>query len=166
MSETSNVATTIAKNLLRIRVARGLKQHEVAKRAGLSRGSYVLIETGQSIPRAETLRALAKALDTTLAECVTPVRELRSVRFRSQKKFRLRDQVLADVSRKLRDYRFLEDLLGDTVGCQLLPLPPDEPERLAGVLRPLRWCRGRRTGHRGQHTRPHRRRTLDLHRGP
>lgn len=117
----------IATNLRRLRGVKGLTQEELAKRAGLSRAGYRNIETGKTIPRSSTLEALAEALEVALRELLTPVAVLRHVRFRSFKRLRTREGILADVGRWLGDFNELEDLLEDR-----------RPYTLAGVAPPRR----------------------------
>jgi Zn-dependent peptidase ImmA (M78 family)/DNA-binding XRE family transcriptional regulator len=113
----------IATNLHRLRKQRGLAQHALAERAGLSRAGFRAIEKGESTPKSETLRALAKALDAPLRELVTPVPTLSRVRFRSLKRLKRREDVLARVTQWLTDYSELEELLDDR-----------EPNKLASLV--------------------------------
>jgi Zn-dependent peptidase ImmA (M78 family)/transcriptional regulator with XRE-family HTH domain len=108
---TSAPTSALAINLLRIRTAKGLSQVELADRSGLSRVGYRNIEAGKSEPRAETLTALARALDVPIEQLLIPVRPLHEVRFRAQKKLHSRDEVLANVARQLDHYSQLEELL-------------------------------------------------------
>lgn len=101
----------VGANLERLRVKAKLTQDEVAQKAGLSRLAYRKIEKGQSEPREGTLNGLATAVGVTVRELVTPVERLQGARFRSKKKMRLRDTILADVAAQLADYAELEDLL-------------------------------------------------------
>jgi Zn-dependent peptidase ImmA (M78 family)/DNA-binding XRE family transcriptional regulator len=103
----------IAANLRRLRKAQGLTQAQLADAAGLSRVGYRNIETGRSLPRVDTLQAVAAALRAPLQDLVTPVAQLRHVRFRSLRRLNTRDQILAEVSRWLSDFNDLETLLGD-----------------------------------------------------
>src|SRR5688572_11051441 len=102
---------TFSANLRRIRTAKGLSQVELADRSGLSRIGYRNIENGESEPRAETLTALAKALEISLEQLLVPVRPLIRVRFRAQRKLHSREEVLANVARQLDHYSQLEALL-------------------------------------------------------
>lgn len=104
---------TIAANLRRLRKVMDLAQDEVAEKAGLSRAGYRNIENRKSMPRASTLEALAEALGVALQELVTPVPTLQHVRFRSFKRLRTREGILAEVARWLADFNELEELLGD-----------------------------------------------------
>lgn len=114
----------IATNLKRLRSAKGLTQEELAERAGLSRAGYRNIETGKAVPRSSTLEALADALDVALRELLTPVPVLRHVRFRSFKRLRTREGILADVGRWLADFNELEELLEDRKPYTLVDLAP------------------------------------------
>ena len=104
-------ADVIAPNLRRLRADRGMTQVDLARAAGLSRVGYSNIEAGRSAPRADNLRAIAGALRVPVSDLVTPVRELRHVRFRSLKKLKSRTSILAGVSRTLEDFGELERLL-------------------------------------------------------
>ncbi|HDP94746.1 MAG TPA: ImmA/IrrE family metallo-endopeptidase [Candidatus Aminicenantes bacterium] len=113
-------ADMIPVNLRRLREARRITQGKLAKKASLSRVAYRNIETGKSVPRVRTLEAIAAALQVPLAQLVAPARELKAVRFRSNKQLRLRAQILADVERWLHDFNALEQMLGDKK-ANLLP---------------------------------------------
>jgi len=106
-------ADMIPVNLRRLRKAKNITQTVLAEKAGLSRVAYRNIETGKSVPRVRTLEAIASALGVPLAQLVAPARELKAVRFRSNKQLRLRAQILADVGRWLHDFNDLERMLGD-----------------------------------------------------
>jgi len=112
----------LATNLLRLRKDRGLTQEQLADAAGLSRAAYRNLEKGRAAPRTDTLKNLTQALDVPLKELLSPVEILRNVRFRSLKRLKSRDQVLAEVSRWLRDFAELEDLTGERHGHELPPL--------------------------------------------
>lgn len=104
----------VASNVVRLRADRGLTQKELATRAGISRVALGKIEKGEVSPRAETLALLAKCLKADVAELVTPAMPLHGVRFRASKRVNSREQILADVSRWLRSYRWLESELRET----------------------------------------------------
>lgn len=101
----------IAGNLLRLRKAKKLSQQEVAEAAGISRVGYRKIENRETKPRVSTLKAIAAALSVNIRELVSPVRELSHVRFRSQKTFNNREQILAEIGEKLENYTELESML-------------------------------------------------------
>lgn len=103
----------IAANLRRLRSARGMTQKELAEAAGVSVAGYRNIENRVSVPRMDTLEALRAALDVPIQDLVTPMPELRAVRFRSFKRLKIREQVLAEVAGWLQAFRELEYLLDD-----------------------------------------------------
>lgn len=119
----------IATNLKRLRSVKGWTQEELAERAGLSRAGYRNIETGKTVPRSSTLEALAEALEVALRELLTPVPVLRHVRFRSFKRLRTREGILADVGRWLWDFNELEEVLADRRPYTLADLEPPRPKR-------------------------------------
>lgn len=121
----------LAENLRRIRVAHRVSQAELARKAGLSRMGYRKIEAGESEPRSATLLAIARVLGVRVEELLVPVRPLKRVRFRAQKKLNTREQLLADVARQLDHYELLEELV---------------EERPANVLASLRKKVARRRG--------------------
>ena len=104
--------TGIAENIARLRLDRGMTQAALAEQVGVSRVAFGKIERGAVMPRAGTLSALAAALGVPVRELVVPVRLLRSVRFRAHARMYGREQTLAEVSRWLDDYAWLESELG------------------------------------------------------
>ena len=110
---------TIALNLRRLRQAKDITQERLAKKSGLSRAAYRNIETGKSEPRVSSLQAIAAALEVPIEQLVAPVRALRAVRFRSNKRMRSREQILVDVGRWLSDFGDMEGILDDRVEYQL-----------------------------------------------
>ena len=50
------------------REERGLTQVEIAKKAGISWRAYQTYEAGDRIPKADTAKLVAKALDSTVEE--------------------------------------------------------------------------------------------------
>jgi transcriptional regulator with XRE-family HTH domain len=67
----STLVARLSKNLRRLRDASGLTQHELAKKAGLSRGAVAKLEGGVSGgARTCTLSALAQALECTIDDLV------------------------------------------------------------------------------------------------
>lgn len=103
----------IGENVRRIRAARSLSQKALAERARLSRLALAKIERGETMPRASSLRELARALGVSTVDLASPVRPLSSVRFRARKRMRERNQVLAEVANWLDDYCYLEGELDD-----------------------------------------------------
>jgi Zn-dependent peptidase ImmA (M78 family)/DNA-binding XRE family transcriptional regulator len=127
---------TIGHNVARLRLGHDVTQDEVASRAGISRLALGKIERGEVIPRAATLEVLAKVLGTSTAELVTAVRPLHTVRFRAPK-VKGRQQILAEVSRWLQDYSWLEHELKEVTRFPLDKLRSDrlKPEGLAKRMR-------------------------------
>ena len=105
--------TTVAANVARLRLDRRLTQDGLASKANLSRLALGRIERGAVMPRAGTVRGLAKALNVPVSELMEPVRPLESVRFRAKAKVRTRAQLLAEVSKWLEAYVWLEGDLGE-----------------------------------------------------
>lgn len=101
----------LSHNLQRLRLARGLSQDKLAQAAGISRVTYVKIERQQVEPRAQTVRALARALNVSVPDLLVPAPVLKHVRFRSHKWLKGREQVLVEVGQKLRDFIELEQML-------------------------------------------------------
>lgn len=131
---TENVIGT---NVMRLRAAKGLSQSALAERAHLSRPGLAKIERGHAIPRANTMRDLARALGVSTIELATPVRPLHTVRFRARKRVREREQLLAEVSNWLDDYCFIEEIVDgsqDFVLGELRAENPD-PRALAEAVR-------------------------------
>lgn len=107
----------LSDNLRRLRSIKGINQTELAKKAGLSRPSYVAIEKGDTDPRSSTLMNIAGALDVSLSDLFRALPSLKHVRFRIQKTMtkreeNQRDQLLQDVAVWLSDYNELEKMLG------------------------------------------------------
>ncbi|MCL5124988.1 MAG: XRE family transcriptional regulator [Deltaproteobacteria bacterium] len=103
----------ISENLTRFRLARGYSQARLAHMSGISVAAYQKIEKGQSVPRVDTLQNIASTLGLNLMDMVEQVPTLSGVRFRSQKKLKIRDEILVQVGRWLRDFNYLEKLLND-----------------------------------------------------
>ncbi len=101
----------VSANIRRLRKERGLTQDAVANAAGISRLALRNIEKQKAQPRSDTLQAIARALKVGLGDLVMPVAQLEHVRFRSKKRLNSRDQILADVARRLGDFNDLEKLL-------------------------------------------------------
>jgi len=112
----------ISANLRRLRMDRDLTQEALAEASGVTRVAYRNLETGVSLPRTETLQALARALSVGVQELVTPSCELRHVRFRSFRRLNTREQILLEIGRRLRDFNEIEEILGDQVEYELRAL--------------------------------------------
>ncbi len=61
---------TLARNIVRWRLAKGWTQAEMAEASGMSRATVVAIESGTSNPRLNTLMDLACALNVQFGELV------------------------------------------------------------------------------------------------
>jgi len=108
-------ADILVRNVRRLRLARRPSQPDLAQQAGLSLASIKNIELGRGKPRVSTLQEIARALEVRPQDLFQPVRELKTVRFRSSKRMRNRGNILAEVSRWLDDFTFLEKALDDRV---------------------------------------------------
>lgn len=109
----------LAKNVRRLRTAKRLSQSALADTAGLSLPAIKSLELAKVEPRMRTMQAIAKALDVKLNELFRPVRELRTVRFRSAKRMQNRENVLAEVARWLDDFNYLEKILAKQIPFSL-----------------------------------------------
>lgn len=136
LSERTMDLSVLSANLRRLRDARKLSQADLADAAGLSRMGYVNIENGEVSPRVDSLMRIANALGVKLDELLAPVRVLRAVRFRAQKKMTSRGDLLAKVARYLDDYNDLEKIVGESAAYKLAPLV-EELSRLGKTNRPL-----------------------------
>jgi Zn-dependent peptidase ImmA (M78 family)/DNA-binding XRE family transcriptional regulator len=103
----------LSSNIKRYRTRKNLTQQDLSELSGVSLPAIKNIERKKSLPKTNTLLVLSKALDCRLQDLVKPVKEMSSVRFRARKKMNKREQVLAQVSKWLNDFSFLEDLLDD-----------------------------------------------------
>ncbi len=127
MSSSSPVGDALA----RLRADRGMSQAALAERAHISRVALGRIERGEVHARRQTLLRLAKALHVNVAELVASVEPLSQVRFRSRTRVNGREQILAEVSRWISSYEWLERALGAEVHFALRELvgrrlPPGE----------------------------------------
>ncbi len=138
----------IGTNLRRLRGAKGFTQQRLADSAGLSRVGYRNIETSKSMPKVETLKSLADALEVPVQQLVARVYEIRQVRFRSLKRLRSRDQILAAVGQKLADVEELEKALDDTLPFEFAGISEQVPgsgeERAIAAAAAVREAFGRR----------------------
>jgi Zn-dependent peptidase ImmA (M78 family)/transcriptional regulator with XRE-family HTH domain len=103
----------ISINLRRLRVGHGLSQGTLADAAGLSLSGYRKLERGQlESPRPDSLRAIAQALEVPLPALLAHQQPLTQVRFRSLKRLKTREQLLAEVAVWLKDFADMEELSG------------------------------------------------------
>ena len=68
-----NVAERFAANLVRCRRRVGISQEELADRASLHRTAIGLLETGERVPRVDTLMKLAGALEVDPLELLAGI---------------------------------------------------------------------------------------------
>jgi Zn-dependent peptidase ImmA (M78 family)/transcriptional regulator with XRE-family HTH domain len=130
---------TLSQNTRRLRVAQRLSQKELAERSGISVPAIKNLETAKNEPRMNTVQAIARALQVPLKDLFVPVRELRTVRFRSTRRMRSRENILADVSQWLDDFNYLENILGDHKLFLLKDMRKcckrNDPSKAAGLCR-------------------------------
>lgn len=121
----------IASNILRHRKIKGLKQEDVAEKAGISRNAYRAIELGKSVPRVDNLSMIASVLGVKLPTLFRKPETISSLRFRASghlaasDRFK-RSQVILDFALWLKDFNFLEEVLNDR--------KPYEFEGMAGAI--------------------------------
>lgn len=129
----------LAKNIYRLRKASGLKQEEVADKAGLSRAAYLAIEKGKTNAKSETLHKIAEAFNVSIRDLFTEMPELKSVRFRmskiSEQKKKAREQQIIKIAQWLKDYEYLEKELGKKKGYKLGNIKEKDPVKLAWKVR-------------------------------
>jgi Zn-dependent peptidase ImmA (M78 family)/DNA-binding XRE family transcriptional regulator len=113
----------IGKNAKRIRLASDLTKADIAGKAGISISAYSKMESGDTIPRVDTLYKIAKAMGVEIQELLSPVRELTAVRFRAHKKLKKRDDLLAKTSRWLDDFNYLLGLEDQSAEYTLSGIP-------------------------------------------
>lgn len=121
----------IAKNLKRIRYAMDISQQTLADQSGVSVQTIKKVELAQHFPRFSTLSKIAKALEVPTGELMRPVRVLQTVRFRSLERMRLREKILADISRKLEDFDYLESVLDCRMPSRIENIKAAEPLQAA-----------------------------------
>ena len=109
----------LAQNIRRLRTAKHVSQSALAAAAEISLPAVKNLELAKSEPRMRTVQAIAKGLGVKLQELFAPVREIKAVRFRSTKRMQNRENVLAEVSRRLDDFNYLEKVLEQRVSFKL-----------------------------------------------
>lgn len=114
MTSPTPLPSSLSANLRRVRAERGLSQSALALMAGLSRTAYVNVESGESVPRADTLAKLASVLKVGLDELMAAAAPVTGVRFRSKARVKDRELIIAGVLDRLRRYSALEDRLGES----------------------------------------------------
>ncbi len=119
----------LSSNIKRYRSKKKLTQQELSQLSGVSLPAIKNIERKKGLPRTNTLLAISKALDCRLQDLVKPIGELSAVRFRARSKMNRREQILAQVSKWLDDFSFLEALLSDKEEYKLHKLVETSRER-------------------------------------
>lgn len=109
----------LAQNIRRLRTKNHFSQRTLAVSSGISLPAIKNMELAKSKPRMKTVQAIARALDVKLHELFLPVRILKNVRFRSGKSKQYRENILADISRWLEDFNFLEEVLDERIHSRL-----------------------------------------------
>lgn len=104
----------VAVSLARLRDDRELTQAALAERLGWSRARISKVERGVVNLDGPDLDRLAEALGTDWGDLYSEDRPLRAVQFCARENLRGRAQVLAEVSRWIDAYRWLEAELDDT----------------------------------------------------
>ncbi len=128
-------------NLMRLRKLNNLTQQNVADAAGISRVAYRNLEKGNADPRQGTLQALANALNVSVFDLLAPVRKLKSLRYRANKKMSEQElaqgnQVVARAGNWLQDFNELESALNNQRPNQLKTFGRGiKPENAAAKLR-------------------------------
>lgn len=107
------VRRRVATNLARLREDRELTQKALAERVGWSRSQIGKIERGLADLDGTSLDRLAEALGTTWNDLYAEIRPLHGVRFCARKRIHGRAQILAEVSRWIDAYRWLETELDE-----------------------------------------------------
>lgn len=104
---------TIAQNVRRMRLAKGMSQKDLAEASGISVPAIKSLEMARGETRSNTLVLVARGLEVTFRELLQPARALHAVRFRYDGKLRSRENILARVAVWLEDYLLVEKLVSD-----------------------------------------------------
>lgn len=112
----------LAQNVRRLRTAKRFSQKALAEAAGLSLPAIKNLEGGKVEPRMNTVQSIAGALSVRLQELFYPVHELKTVRFRSNKRMQNRENLLAEIARWLDDFNYLEKNLKERIPFKLKAL--------------------------------------------
>jgi len=105
----------VVQNIKRMRAVRGISQQSLSDLSGVSLPAIKKLEGLKNEPRVDTLRAISQALDVRLQELFRPVRQLKTVRFRSKKRLRNRENILAQTATWLDNFNFIEKILQDHI---------------------------------------------------
>ena len=133
------IGEVVGRNIFRLRQIAGLNQKEAALKAGISRPAFAAIEKGEADPRSETLHKIAGALGVPIRELFVEMPELKYIRFRmsriTEQKKRIREQEIIKIARWLKDYNYLERILGEKLEYQLASIKSKDPEKAAAKVR-------------------------------
>jgi transcriptional regulator with XRE-family HTH domain len=125
----------IGENVRQLRHEKNLTQSDLAVFSGLSLPTIKNIEGGKDIAKYSTLTAIAKILGVDTDTLLSPSRHFSTVRFRSDKKLRLKWQILSEMSKKLDKYCELEKLNRLYLPPQYENIREKDPVKLASNLR-------------------------------
>jgi Zn-dependent peptidase ImmA (M78 family)/DNA-binding XRE family transcriptional regulator len=92
-----------------------MSQRALADASGISLPAIKNIESSKNEPRVQSLQAIAKALKVPLQELFLDVGILKTVRFRSNKQMQNRENILAEISHRLKEFILVEDILEQKV---------------------------------------------------
>ena len=107
------VEKTVPTNIKRYREAKGFSIEQIVAKSGLPIENYIDLETGQTEITFSDLDLISSVLEVPFPKLVSPVRDLRNVRFRSNRKLANRKVILLDVGHWLNDFEFVEDILDE-----------------------------------------------------
>jgi len=118
----------------------GMTIPKLAEKSGMAVGALSNIMNGKSEPRSSTLIKISDALDVTVSELLSETPALKSLRFRTLKNLSgrekaERDQLIHETALWLRDYRELEDLLGEHREFRLKGFRAADPVSAAADVR-------------------------------
>lgn len=109
----------LSRNIRRLRNAKGMSQKRLAESAGISASAVKRVELARSEPRMQTLHMIAGGLGEPLHVLFRSPRMLHTVRFRSARQMRSRENVLAQVAGWLDAFCYLEDVLDQCLPFRL-----------------------------------------------
>ncbi|MFP4384576.1 MAG: helix-turn-helix domain-containing protein [Spirochaetia bacterium] len=106
----------LPQNLFRIRRLKNINMEDLSTKIGVSRQAYSNLEHGKSQPKSSTLAKLSKELNVDINDLLADPPRFKSLRFRSNKTLskteeNIREQLIYDVHRWLKDYNELASIL-------------------------------------------------------
>lgn len=105
----------LSANIRRIRNANGMSQKALSDASGISLPSIKNIESCKSEPRVQSLLAISRVLKVNFQDLFLSAGILKTVRFRSNRQMQNRENILAEISHRLREFVFVEDILKQKV---------------------------------------------------